>query len=250
LACNVIQTGEIKEEVVNTEPHFGCPGILTFLIEKISAGTLLSQILNELEKRNSFRLTTTQEGTLLGDHEGFLEEVEPCPRLLISGWTSDQDPLFQMVSVLGWEAIRLVKDETIAESLQPVANEKIVVCRGEELSKQFSIDSKTAFVIMSHHMSSDLSYLKNALSLNFFYIGLLGSHRRREKLLTAIGDFGLMENMDWIDAFHAPVGIDIGATNASTIALAILAEVQARLSDTKGGFLREKPGRITSEVLV
>lgn len=237
VAQQVLQDGNIRTETIDTKPHFGCPGILTILIEKISADGLLDVMIHKLGQREVFHLTTPPEGTQLGksnqpDH--FTESIPPRPRLIVVGWTSDQDPLFQMASVLDWECIRVVKDDKIAAATAVIANEEIIICTGNDLSKTFPPDPHTAVLIMSHHMATDLAFLASAAKVNYPYTGLLGSRRRREKLLAELGELGLLEQLGWTENFHAPVGLDIGAAHPSTIALSILAEIQATFTKTSG----------------
>jgi len=97
---------------------------------------------------------------------------------------------------------------------------------------------------MSHHMATDYAFLNQAARQNYSYIGLLGSKRRREKLLSALGEQGLLNNPEWTEKLHAPVGLDLGATHPTTIALSILAEIQARFTHTDAAFLSHKVGRI------
>jgi len=231
----VLNDGLARTETVNTQPHFGCPGILTFVIEKIPAGQLLDTIANKIQQRETFQLTTSSTETQLSTldkAENFTETVQPRPRLVVVGWTSDQEPLFQMASVLNWECIRVVKDSNIAASLSPVADETIAVCAGEDLLETLPADPQTAILIMSHHMATDFSFLSHAASANYSYIGLLGSKRRREKLLNELGENGLLEEHEWTENLYAPVGLDIGASHPTTIALSILAEIQAKFSHT------------------
>ncbi len=237
LAKQVLKDGNVRTENIDTKPHFGCPGILTIRIEKISAGGLLDVVLHKLDQREVFHLTTSPEGTQIGKSnkpEHFTEAIPPRPRIIVVGWTSDQDPLFQIASVLDWECIRVVKDDKIAAATAVIANEKIIACTGNDLSTTFPPEPHTAVLIMSHHMATDLAFLASAAIANYPYIGLLGSRRRREKLLAELGEQGLLEQLGWTEHFHAPVGLDIGAAHPSTIALSILAEIQAVFTKTSG----------------
>lgn len=234
-ALVVLADGKPRSERVDTQPHFGCPGVLTIQIEKIPPHGLLDEISNNISQRETFSLTTDSTKTILGEsqnkdeNESFTEVVTPPTRLLVIGWTSDQDPLFQMAQHLHWDCIRIVRDEQILAETTPVAHEDCLTCPPEELSHRFPPDAATAVLIMSHHLATDLAYLKSAAAANYCYLGLLGSRRRREKLLHELGESGLLEDSSWLANFHGPVGLDIGAQHPATIALSILAEIQAKL---------------------
>ena len=236
VAKQVVQDGVIRTEKINTQPHFGCPGVLTFLIEKVNICGLLDKILHKINQRETFHLTTTNTGTTIEKScvaSTFTETIFPKPRLIVIGWTSDQEPLFQMAATLNWECIRVVKDSNVAAATPIVAHEQVIVCSAEDLAKTLPPDPQTAILIMSHHMATDFSFLSSAASQSYSYIGLLGSKRRREKLLTELGENGLLEQAEWTENLYAPVGLDIGATNPSTIALSILAEIQSKFNLTQ-----------------
>jgi xanthine dehydrogenase accessory factor len=76
---------------------------------------------------------------------------------------------------------------------------------------------------MSHHLPSDLKYLRALAATSVRYIGLLGPAVRRERLLA-----DLESDADKIRArLHAPVGLAIGGRSPESIALAIIAEIHA-----------------------
>ena len=58
------------------------------------------------------------------------------------------------------------------------------------------------------------------------FIGLLGPPARKERLLGELGDAGRKLG----PRLHAPVGIDIGADTAESIAVSIAAEIQQVLA--------------------
>ena len=107
----------------------------------------------------------------------------------------------------------------------------------------------TAVLVMTHHLATDLAFLREILPAGYGYIGLLGSKRRRETLLAELGELGLLEDPVVTDRLHAPVGLDLGGHHPATIALAIVAEIQAVLAGASGGFLRDKSGTIHPQAL-
>lgn len=244
VAQKVLQDGCVRIEKINTEPHFGCPGILMIQVERLPAFGLLDDIVAKIMQRESFVLTTDREKTYLGRGDGLLEEVEARPRLLVVGGTSDHEPLFRMARELHWECCRIVPDGRVLEGLPVVAGERQSNCPASELQKRFQADSSTALLIMSHHLVTDLAYLKAGVEGGYRYLGLLGSQRRRQTLLNELGECGLLEDERWLANFYGPIGLDLGANHPTTIALAILAEVQAVLSGGAATFLREQAGRI------
>ena len=62
------------------------------------------------------------------------------------------------------------------------------------------------------------------------YIGMIGSRRKVDKVLKALGD--QVVSIDQLKQVHAPIGLDIGADTPEEIANSVLAEVLAVL---KGG---------------
>jgi xanthine dehydrogenase accessory factor len=78
---------------------------------------------------------------------------------------------------------------------------------------------------MSHHLPSDLKYLRALAATRIPYIGLLGPAARRERLLA-----DLQADAQRIrPRLHSPVGLDLGGRTPESIALSIVAEVHAFL---------------------
>ncbi len=91
---------------------------------------------------------------------------------------------------------------------------------------------------MSHHLASDVDYLRALAPAGApDYVGLLGPAARRQRIARgarAAGG-GLRSRL------RGPVGIDIGAVTPEAIALAIIGQVHAWLAD--------RPWRCTQQMV-
>ncbi|MGJ8724065.1 MAG: XdhC family protein [Roseibacillus sp.] len=242
-AREVIATGVPRTDYIDTRPHFGCPGVLEIFTEPLPDFELLDKIDSQLQKRIPFALATDTLGTKITpepSEEAFIEQVTPPIRLIAIGGTSDLLPVFSFAQTLGWQSHRIVPDPRLAAQCNSNSGETISSLTPSELLTQLPPDSQTAVLVMSHHLTTDLAYLKELFPASYGYLGLLGSKRRRETLLNELGELDLLGDTAAIARFHAPVGLDIGASHPNSIALAIVAEIQAALSQRQGGFLRDR----------
>jgi xanthine/CO dehydrogenase XdhC/CoxF family maturation factor len=80
---------------------------------------------------------------------------------------------------------------------------------------------------------------------------LLGPRKRHAELLARWSEHRLLDFDAGLKNLFAPAGLDIGSEAPEEIALAIVSEVAAVLSNRMGGFLRERrndPHTITTTV--
>lgn len=244
-ARKVFETGKPERMVIDTRPHFGCPGKLHVQVEEVDIA-FIERIECELRARRSLLLTTDANGTRFtnGETGELLEKVCPPPRLVAVGWTPDMEPVLGFAAKLGWELHRVLRDPRMIDETPRVAGETVRALAAEEMTREFKPDATTAVLVMTHHLASDFAFLREILLAGYGYIGLLGSKRRRETLLAELGELGLLEDPAITDRLHAPVGLDLGGHHPATIALAIVAEIQAVLAGAGAGFLRDKTGTI------
>ncbi len=249
-ARRVFAEGTLQRMVIDTRPHFGCPGKLHVQVEAIADG-LIERIEAELRARRSVQLATDEHGTRLaaGEGHGLLEEVPPPPRLVAVGWTPDMEPVLGFAATLGWERHRVLSDSRRLADTPVVADEHLHALVAEEMAQVFRPDATTAVLVMTHHLATDLAFLREILPAGYRYVGVLGSKRRRETLLAELGGLGLLEDPTVAARLHAPVGLDLGGDHPTTIALAIVAEIQAVLTGTRAGFLRDQTGPIHPSAL-
>jgi xanthine dehydrogenase accessory factor len=145
------------------------------------------------------------------------------PRVLLLGGGPDALPVVDFAARLGWRvSLADHRPAYAVPSHFPLA-ERVVLARPEEIGQALDLTQFAAAVVMSHHLPSDLEYLRVLSASSLEYIGLLGPPARREKLLSLLGP----EARRLKPRLRAPVGFNLGGRTPESIALAIVAEIHA-----------------------
>jgi xanthine/CO dehydrogenase XdhC/CoxF family maturation factor len=152
------------------------------------------------------------------------------PRILILGAGPDALPVVEFGARLGWKLTLLDHRPSYAVAAHFPQADAVLRARARELPAAVDLAGFTAAVVMSHHLPSDLEYLRALAASPIPYVGLLGPAARRERLLADLGeDAGRLRGR-----LHAPVGLPLGGRTPESIALAIVAELQSFVSAGKG----------------
>ena len=151
------------------------------------------------------------------------------PRLLILGAGADAVPVVDFAARLTWRVTLVDHRPAYAVPAHFPYAERVVLARPEELAQAVDLRRFTAAVVMSHHLPSDLEYLRVLSASPLPYVGLLGPAARREKLLSELG----AEAQRLRPRLHAPVGLNLGGRTPEAIALAIVAEIHAFVHGTQ-----------------
>lgn len=168
----------------------------------------------------------------------FIEFIPPAISLIILGAGNDVMPLVKMADILGWESTVIDGRANYARS-ERFPSCQVLVSKPGDVLQQISIDSKTVFALMTHNYNYDLAILKELLTRNVIYIGLLGPRKKRDRMLNELREQGVTINDQQLSVIHGPVGLDIGAETSEEIALSIIAEISAVLSGRNGSQLRD-----------
>ena len=80
--------------------------------------------------------------------------------------------------------------------------------------------------------------LKELVTRNVFYIGMLGPKKKLDRIVGELKENGLNLSEQQLSTIHGPVGLDIGAETPEEIALSIIAEIKAVLSNKAGKQLK------------
>ncbi len=152
--------------------------------------------------------------------------IAPSPSLLVLGAGPDSEPVVRIASELGWRCTVSDHRPAYIENRSYPGPTRSLCCAVDELSGQVNLNRFDMAIVMSHHLASDRSYLRQLAASSVGYIGLLGPPGRRDRLVDELG----AEADALRDRLHGPAGIQLGGRGAGPIALEIVAEMQQFLT--------------------
>ena len=147
----------------------------------------------------------------------------PVPRLLVLGAGPDAVPLVRMAAEVGWLVTVADHRPAYIDKGGFEAAEQVRTIDPAALASELDLDAFDAVIVMSHHLDTDRTYLARLATAGAGYVGVLGPPARKARLLDELGAAGGALR----PRLKGPVGIDIGADSPESIAVSILAELQA-----------------------
>jgi xanthine/CO dehydrogenase XdhC/CoxF family maturation factor len=171
------------------------------------------------------------------ERDVMLEKIEPPCSLTIFGAGHDAIPLVRLAKEIGWH-VTIVDGRSSHATTErfPVAD-RIVLSNPRDVCERVSIEPGSAAVLMTHNYLNDLEILRFLSDREAAYIGVLGPKVRTDRLLADLSHESLPPR--FVEAIHAPVGLDLGAVGPDEIALSTLAEILRTLNQRTGRSLRE-----------
>lgn len=270
-AQSVFKTGNAKLMTYDGRLRIGCEGIIHILIEPVFLSEeLLKDFDYALKQRRNFRMATyyypgvgeyKNAGTLIildekphslnpnfqtsqiEDQECFSQSFNPLFQIYIFGAEHDSVQLCQAAKLLGWEVIVVASAEE-SKSCEYFPGASSLITPAFENIDTSAVDEQTAVVIMTHSFNKDVQYLMALKDIKPAYLGIVGSIKRRERLLSTLLDYFPDLSLDFLEQIHSPAGINIGAESASEIAVSILAEILGVVRNKKPEALRNIVGSI------
>jgi xanthine/CO dehydrogenase XdhC/CoxF family maturation factor len=162
--------------------------------------------------------------------ELFVASLAPPPHLLLLGGGPDARPVATLAAFLGWRVSVVDHRSSYLDASRFPPSTTLIESRAGDVARAVTLDDHAAAIVMSHHLESDLQYLRALARSGIPYVGLLGPAARREKLLADLGT-----DADSLrPRLRAPVGLDIGGRSPESIALSIVGEVHAALAGRAG----------------
>jgi len=160
------------------------------------------------------------------DGESFVAIHNPPLRLIVVGAVHIAQALVPMARVVGYDPVVVDPREAFASDTR-FPGVQLMHDWPDEALQQIGLDARTALVLLTHDPKLDDPALHTALRSEVFYIGALGSKRTHAARVARLQAAGFSDTE--ITRIHGPVGLDIGASGPSEIALSILGEIAAVL---------------------
>jgi xanthine/CO dehydrogenase XdhC/CoxF family maturation factor len=220
-----LESGEIYSSNINIE-------LQTNLLKYVEDAAV-----NQASSIKNIRADETQ-------FTAFIEFIKPAISLVIVGAGNDAIPLAQTANILGWHTTIIDGRPNYATTQRFPLAQQVKVCKPEKALEEMVIDDQTVFVLMTHNYNYDLALLRQLINSNTPYIGSLGPKKKIERMLDELHEEGIYVNNDQLAKLYGPVGLDIGAETAEEIALSIMSEIKAVLSNRDGQSLRDRPETI------
>ena len=262
-ATKVLATGEPDSVVYDTTSEndvvwgvgLGCHGVVRVLLERVSPRPPWADALaKNFRARRPTALAVThggreriEWGTRLAapgdchDPEAlFLNEVSPPTALIIFGAGDDAQPLARLAKELGWVVTIADPRAAFATTQRFPQADSLVVGAADSLVGKIDPRADSVAVVMTHHYVHDVPILRDLLARPLAYLGLLGPKKRAEKILSDLAAAGVVLTPAQRAQLHAPVGLDLGADSPEQVALSIVAEIQAALTQRNAQPLRER----------
>jgi xanthine dehydrogenase accessory factor len=211
------------------------------IITNITESALKSALVNDAQialKNQKSTINKYQFSSSIVDV--FIEIIQPPTHLIIFGAGQDALPTVQFAKALGWRVTIVDCRANEATRERFTIADGVILSRREILHNQISVNEQTIAVVMTHNYLDDLAILKILLPSRIKYLGILGPKRRSEKILEELRAERGEYSPEQLEKLHSPVGIDIGADTPEAIALSIIAEIQAVLTNRCGNFLRNR----------
>ena len=200
-----------------------------------------------LETRIQAELRTLSEETALltlpsdaGTALVFLERIEPPTPLVVFGAGHDAMPVVRLAKEIGWHVTLVDHRPAYATRERFPDVDTIVLGSPKEAASKLTLDADTIALVMTHNYLRDMDWLQILLPSPVRYLGLLGPRKRTDSLIADLKEKGSEASVDQLARLYAPVGLDIGSEGPAEVAMSILAEMQAVITDHDGGHLRAR----------
>lgn len=211
-----------------------CGGQLNLLLERISSTATLLPVIESIENNASITRHVNCKTGLVSYSQ---------PNSLHS--TSFDGVSLNKVFGASWQMV-LIGTNDLAQHVSTLANAlgyKVIVCDPREIAntswinKQISFTSEmpddvvenihhkeqTIVLGLTHDPKMDDMALMQALRMEFFYVGAIGSKKTQAARRKRLRQLDLTEAQ--IEKLHGPIGLDIGSKKPIEIAISVMAEI-------------------------
>ena len=184
--------------------------------------------------------TTKKYSAETESYNVFTEFIQPPVSLVIIGGGNDVMPLVQMADVLGWHTTVVDGRANYATVARFPNAGRVVVSKPDMVLNHVTIDEQTVFLLMTHNYNYDMAMLRQLVNTKVIYTGMLGPRKKMDRMMSELQAEGISLTKEQLSRIYSPVGLNIGAETAEEIALSVLSEIKAVLSQRNGASLRNE----------
>lgn len=229
-------------------PIPGCGGSIEVLVERLTPGhvAFLEQFAraSECDEGSTLACRVTRTGESLSvtrewlrsdcrseaDPDLLVHHIPPMTRLLIFGAGDDAMPLCDIGASLGWHVSIVDRRARLATAARFPNARSIVANEWEEAVNAVAFSARTAAVLMTHSLDDDARVLSLLSRRQLSYLGALGPAHRRQWLIDQATAYDATCGNPSVVNVRGPIGLDLGDRSAAGIAVAVAAEILARLN--------------------
>lgn len=154
----------------------------------------------------------------------FLEPIFPLPQLVIAGAGHVGQAVTHLGSLLNFEVTVIDDRPEFANKEKLPDADHIIVDEIGNAIQNFPISSDTYFVIVTRGHKHDGAALRQCISSEAAYIGMIGSVRKIKLMRKKFQEEGWATSRQF-DRVCAPIGIDIQSKTVEEIAVSIVAQL-------------------------
>jgi len=176
-------------------------------------------ILIEKAYRSTYPVVQT-----IGDEQFVIERCFVPSTVFICGAGHVSQQVALLAEMVGFRTIVLDdRGEYANQARFPKADSVKVLDSFDECFTGLEVDGDSYVVIVTRGHKHDKTVLAQALRTKAGYIGMMGSHRKREELFKVLQQEGF--SGEALEKVHCPIGLDIKAATTSEIAVSIISEL-------------------------
>jgi len=229
-------------------PVPGCGGSIEVLVERLTqdhvafleqfaiasdsddGATLACRVTRAGESLSVGREWLGSDCRLASGPDLLVHRIPPVTRLLIFGAGDDARPLCDIGASLGWHVSVIDRRTRLATRARFPNARAILAGEWEDAVDAVAVSARTAAVLMTHSLDDDARVLALLSRRQSPYVGALGPAQRRQWLIDEAMAYAVTRGDRLAIKVHGPVGLDLGDRSAAGIAVAVAAEILARLN--------------------
>ncbi|OEH84303.1 hypothetical protein BHU72_10845 [Desulfuribacillus stibiiarsenatis] len=159
----------------------------------------------------------------------WVDSIVPNPTVYIFGAGHVSQKLAPVLKTIGFDVVVVDDRPEYANSTLFPTSQTIVVPSLEDFSREITICDGCYVIIVTRGHLYDMAVLQQVIASDACYIGMIGSHRKKQVIYQALIEDGIAQ--EELEKVTCPVGLSIGAETPEEIAISIAAELIAKKSE-------------------